>query len=56
MKYLWKCMECKTVLVIETDLPENTIHKYPPCLCGKHRMTPMNSPEYAYGPLLPPSN
>ena len=50
-KYLFKCMTCKTVMVIETELPETNINQAPPCPCGKSRMISMNSYEYAYGTL-----
>ena len=47
-KYMFKCKECKTLLSIETELPEDQIHKAPLCPCGKTRMISLNSPEYAY--------
>lgn len=34
---------------IETELPEEKIHKAPPCPCGKSRMLSLSSYEYAYG-------
>ncbi len=48
-KYLFKCMTCSTIMIIETDLEEKYIHKGPPCPCGKSRMLDMSSYEYAYG-------
>lgn len=48
-KYMWKCPTCKTLLTIETELPEKEIHRVPPCPCGNSRMISLNSPEYAYG-------
>ena len=50
-KYMFKCKTCNTLLSIETELPEDKIHNYPPCICGKSRMISLNSPEYAYGTL-----
>ena len=50
-KYMFKCPSCKTILTIETKLPDDTIHKVPPCPCGKSRMIDMSSKEYAYGKL-----
>jgi len=47
-KYMFKCKMCKTLLTIETELPEDQIHRVPPCPCGKSRMISLNSPEYAY--------
>jgi hypothetical protein len=49
-KYIFKCPECKSIMSLETDLDsERYIQKYPPCICGKNAMIPLNSPEYAYG-------
>lgn len=48
-KYMFKCKQCNTLLSIETELPEDKIHKAPPCPCGKSRMISLTSPEYAYG-------
>jgi len=48
-KYMFKCPTCNTILTIETELPENKIHRIPPCPCGKSRMQNMSSKEYAYG-------
>jgi hypothetical protein len=50
-KYLFKCLACKTVMVIETSLDEKYIHKAPPCPCGKSRMIDMASYEYAYNTM-----
>jgi hypothetical protein len=50
-KYLFKCMSCKTLMSIETNLEDKDIHRVPPCPCGKDRMIDMSSPEYAYGTL-----
>jgi hypothetical protein len=50
-KYLFKCLTCKTVMVIETSLDEKYIHKAPPCPCGKSRMIDMASYEYAYNTM-----
>ena len=29
-------------MFIETEIDENKIHKYPPCVCGKSRMELIN--------------
>jgi len=47
-KHMFKCKLCKTLLTIETELPDDQIHRVPPCPCGKSRMISLNSPEYAY--------
>lgn len=49
IKYMFECLKCKTIMSIETNLPDSQIHKVPPCPCGKSRMTDMASKEYAYG-------
>ena len=49
-RYTFKCHTCQTTLSIETDLPDDQIHKVPPCPCGKSRMTRIISKEYSYGP------
>lgn len=49
VKYMFKCKECNTLMSIETTLPDDQIHKVPPCPCGKSRMIALNSREYAYG-------
>lgn len=46
--YMFKCPTCKTTLSIETELPEDQIHKVPPCPCGKSRMN-LVSDEYRFG-------
>jgi len=49
-KYMWKCVDgCGTIMSIETDIPFEKLHKYPPCPCGKQRMICLASAEYAYG-------
>lgn len=48
-KWMFKCPQCQTILIIETYLPDDKIHNVPPCPCGKSRMIDMSSPEYAYG-------
>ena len=48
IKYMYKCKSCKSIMTIETDIPADKIHDYPPCICGKSRMISLNSPEYAY--------
>lgn len=47
-KYMFKCLTCDSVMVIETDLEDSMIHKAPPCPCGKARMVDMSTPQYAY--------
>jgi len=49
IKYMFKCKTCNTLMSIETELPEEKIHKAPPCPCGKSRMLSLSSYEYAYG-------
>ncbi len=46
-RWLFKCLECKTIMAIITMLDEDKIHKAPPCPCGKSRMVNMASDEYA---------
>jgi len=48
-KHMFKCPLCNTVMSIETELPEDKIHKVPPCPCGKSRMDNMQSDAYKYG-------
>lgn len=50
-KYMFKCPTCQTIMVIETNLSEDKIHKVPPCPCGISRMIDMSTPEYAYGQI-----
>ena len=50
-KFIYKCMTCKTIMSIETDVDPERIHTAPPCVCGKARMLSMSSIEYAYGNL-----
>ncbi len=50
-KYMFKCPTCKTIMTIETNLPDREIHRVPPCPCGYSRMVNMASDEYAYGNL-----
>jgi len=49
IKYMFKCQSCQTIMSIETSLPDDQIHKVPPCPCGRSRMIDMSTPEYAYG-------
>ena len=49
IKYMFQCPTCKTIMTIETNLPDDQIHKVPPCPCGYSRMVNMASDEYAYG-------
>ncbi|MGA1047065.1 MAG: hypothetical protein ACO3UU_03590 [Minisyncoccia bacterium] len=48
-KYIFKCPTCNTILTIETELPDDQIHKVPPCPCGYSRMISLNSDLYKYG-------
>lgn len=50
-KYLFKCMTCKTIMTIESDLPKENISESPACPCSKALMLSMSSYEYAYGPM-----
>jgi DNA-directed RNA polymerase subunit RPC12/RpoP len=50
-KYMFKCSNCKTIMIIETSLTDREIHKAPLCPCGYSRMINMASDEYAYGNL-----
>jgi hypothetical protein len=54
-KFIFKCQLCKTVMIIETELPEK-VHMVPPCLCGKSRMHWLGSDEYKYGVYKPDVN
>lgn len=54
-KFIFKCKSCKTIMVIETGLPEK-VHMVPPCLCGKARMYWLGSEEYKYGTQKPQVN
>ena len=48
---MFRCMTCKTMLTLETELEDKYIHMAPPCPCGRSRMANMASEEYAYGLL-----
>ena len=50
-KYLFKCTSCNTLMIIETRIDDEYVHKAPPCPCGKSRMLDMSSDEYAYGSI-----
>lgn len=51
IKYMFKCPTCKTIMTINTNLPDDQINKVQPCTCGYSRMVNMSSDEYAYGNL-----
>jgi hypothetical protein len=52
-RWMFKCLECQTIMAIITTLDEDKIHKAPPCPCGKARMVNMASQEYADSKIKP---
>lgn len=50
-KILFKCPNCKTIMIFEIVDDSINIHEVPSCICGKSKMVNMSSYEYAYGKI-----
>lgn len=45
-RYIFTCHTCGTKMLIETELPDDKIHKVPPCPCGISRMMDIESKQH----------